>query len=195
MPVEEWVPCAQHAAERALQLDDTIGSAHVSLGTIAWIRDFDWDEAGRRIELAFELEPSDPVSVDAWSWYNAVRGRHAKSLEVAERLVAVAPLDPTYRSFAASRIVFARKYERAIEALLEILATHPDAQEALLWLAFSYQMSGRLEEAVDMWARWNRSVGLEHAAQALEQGYAEAGFQGALRSVVRAEVPAASLKK
>ncbi len=47
---------AQSAAQRALELDDTIASAHVSLGTIVWLRDFDWDAAGREFERSVDLD-------------------------------------------------------------------------------------------------------------------------------------------
>jgi TolB-like protein/cytochrome c-type biogenesis protein CcmH/NrfG len=187
LPMNEWIPGAQTAAQRALELDDTIASAHVSLGTIAWLRDFDWDEAGREFQHAVDLDPSDPVSLDAWAFYNAARGRRAESITAAERLLGVAPLDPMNRSFAAFYFYCARMYERAIEEALAILAEHPGSMQVYFYLAPAYYQTGQLAEAQSAWVRGLRLAGLEYLAKALEKGYEDAGFEGMLRGHLEAE--------
>ena len=48
---------AKEALAKALQLDDSIGEAHDTLGVLSWRFDWDWDAAEREFNRAIALAP------------------------------------------------------------------------------------------------------------------------------------------
>ena len=56
-PPREVMPKAKAAAEKALQIDDQLGEAHVSLGYVSFTYDFDWTAAGKHFDQALALNP------------------------------------------------------------------------------------------------------------------------------------------
>ena len=59
MPIAESHPLGRDAALKALQLDDTLSEAHVSLAGIMADHYWDWGEAERHYKRAIELAPND----------------------------------------------------------------------------------------------------------------------------------------
>jgi TolB-like protein len=112
---------AREAAERALELDDRLGAAHAAVGFVHLFYDWDFPEAGRAFGRAVELSPSDPAVLEGHAWYLVfVEGRIADVLDLAERLLRVAPLDLSYRATRMRLFYFAREYERALEEVERI---------------------------------------------------------------------------
>ena len=58
LPPREVMPKAKAAAEKALQIDDRLGEAYVSLGYISYTYDFDWTAAGKQFDQALALSPA-----------------------------------------------------------------------------------------------------------------------------------------
>ena len=68
MPPKEAFPEARRFAERALDIDESVGEAHASLGLIALFYDWDTSECKRAFERAIELNPGYAT---AHQWYSA----------------------------------------------------------------------------------------------------------------------------
>ena len=60
------MPQARQAANRALQLDETPAAAHVSLGYVKALYDWDWPGAEREFKRALQLSPGDADARTAW---------------------------------------------------------------------------------------------------------------------------------
>src|SRR3982750_4287794 len=54
----EVMPLAKAAAERALQLDETLTEAHVALSGVLLFYEWNWPEAERHLKRALDLAPS-----------------------------------------------------------------------------------------------------------------------------------------
>lgn len=90
LPSPQAVPKIRAAATKAIELDSSLGEAHIDLAICAEY-DFEWDTAEREFKKGLELSPSNAV---AHLWYArllALRGRTKEVL--AERKIA-AELDP-----------------------------------------------------------------------------------------------------
>ena len=88
---QQFYPKARSAAERALELDDTLSEAHVSLAVAK--KDYYWDWAGaeQAYKRALELNPSN---VTARQWYAeclACLGRHDEAIAECERARTLDP--------------------------------------------------------------------------------------------------------
>src|SRR5581483_10863638 len=52
------MPKAKNAAMEALRRDDSLAEAHASLGLLAAIWDFEWEQSERELRKAIELNPN-----------------------------------------------------------------------------------------------------------------------------------------
>jgi hypothetical protein len=110
------MPQARRAANRALQLDETLAAAHVSLGYVKALYDWDWPGAEREFKRALELSPGDADVRFAYSvTYLTPLGRLDEALAEIQRALALDPLSP-YKITGAGMIYSDRReYDRAVE--------------------------------------------------------------------------------
>ncbi len=73
-PPKEAQQKAESATRKALQLDDTLAEAHVSLGYIK-MRDWDWAAAEKELKRALELNPNSDAANRMYSGYLQGSGR------------------------------------------------------------------------------------------------------------------------
>ena len=142
-------PKARAAAEKALELNDTLSEAHVSLAVAK--KDYYWDWAGAEegYKRALELNPSN---VTARQWYAeclACLGRHDEAIAQCERARALDPLSLIVATTLARHgYCFARQYDRAIKELQEIVRTDPEFWIAQLFLGFALMYNGQFDDAL-----------------------------------------------
>ena len=74
-PAKEVMPLAKEAALEALQLDETVAEAHVTLGSIRDIYDWDWQAGEQEYRRALELNPSYPAGHHGYADHLAAVGR------------------------------------------------------------------------------------------------------------------------
>lgn len=148
-PPHQSYPKARAAAEKALDLNETLSEAHVSLAVAK--KDYYWDWAGaeQAYQRALELNPSNAT---AHHWYAeclACLGRHEEAIAQCERARALDPLSLIVATVLARHgYCFARQYDRAIKELREIVRTDPEFWVAQLFLGFSYVYTGQFDEAL-----------------------------------------------
>jgi len=120
------MPQARQAANRALQLDEALPAAHVSLGYVKALYDWDWPGAEREFKRALELSPGDADVHFAYSvtYLNAL-GRLGEALTEIQRSLALDPLSP-YKITAAGMIYYDRReYDRAVEQYRKAIELEP----------------------------------------------------------------------
>jgi len=125
-PAREAMPQARAAANRALQLDETLAAAHISLGYVKALYDWDWPGAGREFKRALELSPGDPDAHFAYSLtYLAPLGRLDEALTEIQRALDLDPLSP-YKITAAGTIYLERReFDRAVEQYKKAIELDP----------------------------------------------------------------------
>ena len=74
MPISESHPLGREAALKALDLDESLGEAHKSLGAILADHYWDWPEAERHFKRAIELAPNNVSALHFYSFYLAYTG-------------------------------------------------------------------------------------------------------------------------
>jgi TolB-like protein len=94
VPPKQGMPKAEAAAMRALEIDDSLGEAHLSLALVRAFYDWDWADADREFKRAIELNPEDPEAHHLYSHYFLFLGRTAESLAESRRALELDPLSP-----------------------------------------------------------------------------------------------------
>ena len=129
--VRQAMPQARQAANRALQLDETLAAAHVSLGYVKALYDWDWPGAEREFKRALELSPGDADVHFAYSvTYLTPLGRLDEALAEIQRALALDPLSP-YKITGAGMIYSDRReYDLAVEQFRKAIELDPSFYHA-----------------------------------------------------------------
>ncbi len=129
---------AKEAAQRAVELDDSLSQAHSALGTVAMVYDWDFALAGREFRRAVELGPSDPMAHHRLGRYLAATGK----LEDALREVRIAHnLDPLSLDIGITvgRILYySRRYDEAMAEYRKLIDLDPHYTVAHYNLSAAY---------------------------------------------------------
>jgi TolB-like protein len=178
-PVKGYEQTVERAALKALQLDDTLAEAHVSLGASRFFN-FDWLGVEKEIKRALELDPNSSQANEAYSAYLRTVGHPDDAIpyEIRARELESMP----DRGEVAFGYYLARQYDKAIELYRKNLATKPDNAHAQILLGEAYLAKGMPAEGV---AEMQKGVALDATlAKAPERwdrypllayGYAAAG--------------------
>ena len=147
-PANDSMPQAKAAAQRALELDDSLAEAHTALGF--YLSNYEWDRGGseREYRRAIELKPNYST---AHHWLGADLGnvkRFDDSLAAVRRAEELDPLSPIIGTNLADMLVFARRYDEAIAQYKRILVRNPNFEYAHLALGRAYGSKGMYPEAI-----------------------------------------------
>jgi serine/threonine-protein kinase len=142
---------ARDAAERALQLDPTLSEAHLALGDVRRMLQWDIRAARSAYAQAIALNPSYETAHRAYALMLSSLGRHAQAIREADRAIELDPLCLTVNTSAAWVRYAAGDYASAIEQCLhtiEIDDLYYPAARRLLGAA--YLQLGRESEALQV---------------------------------------------
>jgi serine/threonine-protein kinase len=145
----EAYPRASAAAKRALDIDETLAEAHVSLAMVQKEYDWDWPGAGREYKRALELNPNYAVAHQWYGEFLAAVGRHEEAIAAFKRAIDLDPLSLiVHATLGRHGYYFARQYDPAIAQLQKTLDMDDQFWVAHLWLGWTFATIGRLEEAL-----------------------------------------------
>jgi serine/threonine-protein kinase len=132
-PPREVFPLARQAAEMALSIDSTVAEAHISLGIVEMLYDWNWARAGEHLRRGLKLNPSSVDGRLFYAWYHTFRGR----FDSAEaQITEAARLDTLSVLIATRRANIFSKHGRDAKAI-------PEFQRALqLDSTFFYARAG-----------------------------------------------------
>ncbi|HJU54765.1 MAG TPA: tetratricopeptide repeat protein, partial [Pyrinomonadaceae bacterium] len=139
---------AKAGARRALELDETLGEAHASLGLYAMNNDWDWAGAEKEFKRAIELNPNYATAHQWYGEFLAYMGRFDEAIAEIERAHDLDPLSLIISTDVAKVYYIARRHDEAITQYKRTLDVDPDFAEAHALLALAYSTNGQHEEAV-----------------------------------------------
>ena len=122
----EAYPRVKDAAEKALNIDDTLAEAHVSLASYYLDHDWDWNAAEREFKKALNLKPDYSTAHQWYSDYLLITGRLEESLAEAHLALKLDPLSPIVNFTVAYRLLFLKKYDESMEQSLKTVELHPN---------------------------------------------------------------------
>ncbi|MBI2956055.1 MAG: protein kinase, partial [Acidobacteria bacterium] len=146
-PPRDVYPKARAAAERALELDDTLAEAHLSVGWIQVVYDWNWSGAETSFRRALELSPNSPMAHSFYSILLSVLGRHDEAIAEARRARELDPLSPLTNINLGWRFHNAGRFQQALEQYQHTLELEPNFLAARQNLAAIYTAQGRYQEA------------------------------------------------
>lgn len=167
---DESYPPARQAAERALELDESLAQAHASLAYIKRAYDWDWAGAEREFKRAIELNPNYAT---AHFWYGeqlSLLGRFEEGIAEISRAAEIDPLSPIISASLGWAYHMAGKPDLAIAQLEKTLELDRNYAMTHFYLGMAYEGKGMYGDAINAYAKSQEIsplgpgiVGLGHA--------------------------------
>jgi TolB-like protein/Tfp pilus assembly protein PilF len=145
---KDSLPQAKAAAQKALELDNTLGEAHASLAQALFAYDFNFAEANREFRRAIELCPNYAT---AHQWYGqsglAPLGQFEDAIAEMKRALELDPLSVIINADLGSVLCSARRYDAAIEQLRKTVEMDPRFYYAHWNLGVALEVKGLVDQA------------------------------------------------
>ncbi|MGH9936464.1 MAG: protein kinase domain-containing protein [Blastocatellia bacterium] len=147
-PPREAYPKAKAAATKALDLDETLGEAHCTLGFFRLLYDWDFAAAEEEFKRAIELSPNFANAWDGYGFYFKATGQRESAIQSCQRAQELEPLSLFITLSLAWAYYFARQYDRALEQGRKTLDMDPNFGFAYWHRGMAYIQQQRFADAV-----------------------------------------------
>ncbi|MGE3436149.1 MAG: tetratricopeptide repeat protein [Blastocatellales bacterium] len=145
-PEAESVNKARAAAQRAVELDESLPEAHFMLGVTFYLMG---DAAARReLERALELNPHLALAHYYYGLVLFMEGRQEEGLAEGQRAREMDPLSAVINTTLGMGFHRLRRYNEAIAQLQKALEIDPNFIRAHWGLGLVYEQQGRFDEAI-----------------------------------------------
>ena len=153
----EMLAKGREAAQKAVELDDSLAEAHAALAQIKR-HEWDWSGAETGYKRAIELNPNLAAAHGYYATYLTRMGRTAEALAEIKRAQELDPLWTVGKVSEGVTLYFARRYDEAIQVFQSVIKTQPDFATAHVYLGYTYAAKGQYAEAV---AAYQKDISLE----------------------------------
>ena len=148
MAVREALPAAKAAAIRALELDDTLGEAHTSLGFVLSGFDWDWASAETEFRRAIDLSPGYATAHHWYAWHLSLMGRHGEAIAEMRTARSLDPLSLIINADLAEILLIAHFYDESMQESRKTIEMDPDFALAHNQLAEAYLQKHMRDDAI-----------------------------------------------
>ena len=187
-PKAETLPKARAAAQKALELDETLSEAHVSLAEVA-------DATGgmrptflKELQRAIALDPNNARAHQGYGIYLRQQGRLDQSLAELERAEELDPLTPKKKNNLGVALYLVGRYDEALEWLRQVPDPDLDSERRHRRMAEIYEYKGMQKEAIAEFVASLRFGAKADLAARVERSYLSSGYAEAKETLLRGEV-------
>ena len=153
LPPDQAMPKARGAAEKALELDDSLAEAHAALGLIKFYYEWDWQGAEKAFKRAIELNPGYADAQHRYGWLLGFSGRLTESIAAIQRASELDPLSLEITSDLGLSFFFARNYAAALPHFQKALDGDPNSVWSHFFVGWAYEQMGNFEKAFAAYGR------------------------------------------
>jgi serine/threonine-protein kinase len=146
---QEAFPKALAAAQRAIELDESLAEGHASRAFIKEIYEWDWHGAEQEYKRAIELNPEYANAHHWYALYLGAMDRWVESMAEAKKAVDLEPLSSQFRLVFGVTLNQTRLYDQAVQEFKNIIQNDPAFFPPHFFLGWwTYPEMGKFEEAV-----------------------------------------------
>ena len=184
-PPRETYPKAKAAALKALEIDDTLGEAHCSLGFFQLLFDWDFGAAEREYQRAIELSPNYANAHDGYGFYLKATGNHEAALASCQRALELDPLSLFVQLSLGWAYYFARRFDDALVQSRKVMEMDPKFGFAHWHAGMNYIQMQKYDDAIES---FRKAINLTGAVPTfisyLGHAYARRGKQREARQML-----------
>ncbi len=146
-PATQVLPKAKAAAQKALELDDTLAEAHAALAYAEFF-DWDWLNVEREFKRAIELNPNNAFSHRRYGETLQARARFSEALAEGTRAQELDPLSPDIVANLGFTHLLMQHYDESIAQFRKVLDLKSNVPVAHAFTAVAYAMKGMHRQAL-----------------------------------------------
>jgi TolB-like protein/DNA-binding winged helix-turn-helix (wHTH) protein len=166
------------AARKAVELDDTLPEAHLSLGAAMFFK-WDWARAEQEVSRAIELNPRFAEAYSVRSMMRIALNRPEEAIEAKKKSMELDPFArPADLAFTYSD---ARQYDAALNEAHMRLETLPQNMILHFALSETYRRKGALKDAAQEWEKVLLIMGDKESAASVRRNFEEGGYKAVIR--------------
>jgi tetratricopeptide (TPR) repeat protein len=139
---------ARAAAEKAIQLDDSLAEGHSALANTRLFFDWDWAASDAEFKRALALNPG---SSNTHHWYAhllTAQGRLEQALAESKRALDLDQLSQVTNLHLGWHYIYSREYDLAIDQLRKTLELDPSYGYAYWYMGRAYEQQAKYADAL-----------------------------------------------
>jgi len=172
---------AKAAALRAIQLDETLSEAHVSLAMVL-LHEWSWSVGENELQRAIALNPNNSEAHQRYGYALSYRGQFDAAIGAMQRALELDPLSPNKQNSLAATFYRAGRYDEALQYFREVPDPDFNSVSRHRRIGVIYERKGRLGEAMAEWLVALRLSGKQEVAASVERDYRSSGYAAAKRT-------------
>jgi len=146
---KETLTKAKAAAQKALEIDDSLAEAHTAMGYAVWTWDLDRISAEPHLKRGVELNPNSSMAHFRYGVFLVNLGRFQEGLAEHRRALELDPLSPYVAGFLAYNYMTAQRYDESISESRKAIALDPNMLLLQAILAWGYAAQGKYPQAIE----------------------------------------------
>lgn len=139
----EAISKSNAAAQKAIEIDDTLLEAHESLCMGKFWHDWDWKAAEKECLRGLEIDPNNADSHGNYAIILSNTGRHAEALAEAKRSRELEPLNLPQSALEGQYLLHAGRVDEALIRLQKTSELEPN-----FWMPHSFAASAYIEKGM-----------------------------------------------
>lgn len=147
LPPKESYSKAESAARKALELDESLAEAHISLGYSLLVYERNYEKARQEFERAIKLRPGYATAHDYYAYYLTAMGDMTKAIAERETARKLDPVSPLLTTALGEAYYQNRQFDLAIQMAQKALELDSAYPVSMINLARAYEQAGQHQQA------------------------------------------------
>ena len=175
LPYQIGVERSKTAALKALELDDTLSEAHVSLAS-ARLWEWSWSAAEKELQRAISLDPNNAMAHQWYGYELSALGRFDEAIAEMQHAKRLDPLSPNKQNSLGATLYRAGRYDEALEQFREV--PDPDANSEFRHrrMAAIYERKGMWTESMNELVTALKYGGKKELAVSVQRKFISSGY-------------------
>ena len=147
-PVSDGYRQAREAADKALTLDPHLAEAHLAMGFIHLVYDWDWASADTSFRRALELEPGNALALRRAGLQAQIFGRWNEAIDLTTKAIERDPLRPNAYNNLGLILLAVKRDVEAEAAFRKATELDPDGAHRHYGIGLALLLQGKTDAAL-----------------------------------------------
>ena len=182
----EFYPKQMEAVSKALEIDDHLAEAHISLAISLMLNEWDWINSEKEFKIGIDLNPNYATG---HHWYSQWLLYHGRFDEALNEISLAIELDPVSQGIVKDKGIhhyYHREYDEAIATGLQVLELNSGFAPAHRLLSLAYAGKGLFNKAIGANQKWGELTRNRTKTEvSLVQIYAASGLKSQAARMIK----------
>ncbi len=149
LPAGQTIPQSRTAAIRALEIDENLADAYLSLAIITFFYDWEWEKAEQEFKRSIALNPNNAEALSYYAIFLGFEERFDEAISRGKRALELDPLSPLINMNVGWTYFSAGLLDEALDRAGKMIEMEPDFYGAYWLKGAIYLSGGEYEAAVE----------------------------------------------